>query len=251
MAEAVETLDGWYCLHDLRSIDWKAWKKLSDTERHEAIQEFNELFSEWEQVEAAKKGSQVMYNALGHKADLMFMFLRETTEELSQIETKINKSKLGDFLIREHSYFSVVEMSKYRYQNSDVDPETLPEVQERLYPILPKWKHMSFYPMKRRRIGDENWYRLDIKERSKLLYEHSLTGRQYVDKVKQVTTGSIGFDLWEWGITLFSDDVLQLKKIVYEMRFDEASSKYGEFGDFYVGNYLAKEDLATFLKIEA
>lgn len=250
MAEAVETLDGWYCLHDLRSIDWKAWKQLSTEERNEAIEEFTQLMNEWEQIEAAEKGSQVMYNAIGHKADLMFMFLRETTEELAEIETKINKSKLGDFLITKHSYFSVVEMSKYRYQNSDVDPETLPEVQEKLYPILPKRKHMSFYPMKRRRMGDENWYTLELSDRSKLLYEHSLTGRQYVDKVQQITTGSIGFDLWEWAITLFTDDVIQLKKIVYEMRFDEASSRYGEFGDFYVGNYLSKDELGEYLKID-
>src|SRR5690625_961117 len=249
MVKAVETMDGWYCLHDFRTVDWKAWKAIPQEEREEAIEEFLAIVSEWEEVEEAKKGSQVMYNALGHKADLMWMFLRESTEELAEIETKINKSRLGDFLLREHSYFSVIEMSKYRYQDSDVDPETLPEVQERLRPLLPKRKHMSFYPMKRKRTGHANWYTLEIEKRSKLLYEHSITGRKYLDKVRQITTGSIGFDLWEWAITLFSDDVLQLKKIVYEMRFDEASSVYGEFGDFYVGNYLPKEELANFLQV--
>ncbi len=249
MSKAVETMDGWYCLHDLRTVDWKAWKSLSPEAQQEAIDEFVEILGGWEDLEKAKKGSHVMHNTIGHKADIMWMILRETAEELAEAERQISKSKLGDFLIREYSYFSVVELSKYRYQNSDVDPETLPEVQERLRPILPKRKHMSFYPMSRKREGHANWYTLEMEKRSKLLYEHSITGRKYLDRVRQVTTGSIGFDLWEWGVSLFTDDVLQLKKIVYEMRFDEASSVYGEFGDFFIGNYLPKEKLDEFFKV--
>lgn len=40
---------------------------------------------------------------------------------------------------------------------------------------------------------------------------HGLIGRSYAGKVKQIITGSVGFDDYEWGVTLFSDDVLQFK----------------------------------------
>src|SRR5690625_1664111 len=108
---------------------------------------------------------------------------------------------------------------------------------------------MSFYPMNRRRAQDENWYTLEFDVRGKLLYEHSKTGRKYAGKVKQVVTGSIGFDDWEWGVTLFAHDVLELKKIVYEMRFDEVSSRYGEFGQFFVGAKMEKEELSNYLTV--
>lgn len=249
MVEAVKTFDGWYSLHDLRSIDWTSWKYAKEEERQEAIEEFTELLTKWEAVEEEKKGSHAFYKVIGHKADFMFMFLRPTVEELSEIETEINKSKMGDYLIPAHSYFSVVEISRYRPEKPGEDPEQNPYIQRRLYPTLPKWDYMSFYPMNRRRIGDENWYTLPFETRGKLLQEHANTGKQYAGKVQQVVTGSIGFDEWEWGVTLFAHDVLDLKKIVYEMRFDEVSSRYGEFGDFFVGVKMTKEALPDYLKV--
>ncbi|SFE08397.1 chlorite dismutase [Lentibacillus persicus] len=244
-AEAVKTLDGWYCLHDMRTMDWTSWKKVSNEERLEAIEEFKELLTKWEAVEEAEKGSHALYKIVGQKADLMFMFLRPTMDELSDIETAFNKTKFAEFLIPAHSYVSVVELSQYSGNSSAEDPKT----RERLYPILPKWDYVSFYPMDKRREGEENWYSLSFKERAKLLYEHSKTGRKYAGEVKQIITGSFGFDDWEWGVTLFAHDVLQLKKIVYEMRFDEVSALYGEFGAFFVGNHLPKANIDTYLHV--
>src|SRR5690625_1211807 len=250
MVEAVETMDGWYCLHDTRAIDWSAWKLATSDERKNAIDELRHIVTKWEQVENEEKGSHVVHQVIGQKADLMFMLLRPTVEELIKMENDLNKSAMGEFLIPTHSHFSVIELSKYQPQKDGVDPETLPETQARLKPTLPKWEYISFYPMSRRREGNDNWYTLEKGERGKLLYEHSLTGRKYAGIVKQFITGSIGFDKWEWGVTLFAHDVLQLKKIVYEMRFDEATSRYGEFDDFYIGAYIDKEDLPSLLKVD-
>ncbi|WP_217586368.1 hydrogen peroxide-dependent heme synthase [Lentibacillus saliphilus] len=249
MVEAVETMDGWYTLHDMRTIDWTSWKLASHQEREAALTEFNKILTKWEAVENAQQGSHALYKVVGQKADLMFMLLRPTMEELTEMETELNKSKMGDFLMPAHSYVSVVELAKYRPQKDGVDPETLPETQARLKPILPKWEYMSFYPMNRRREGNDNWYTLEKADRGKLLYEHSMTGRKYAGKVKQIITGSIGFDDWEWGVTLFAHDVLELKKIVYEMRFDEVSSRYGEFGYFFISHYLDKEELPRYFHV--
>lgn len=247
--EAVETMDGWYCLHDFRAIDWTAWKLASESDRNEATQELVEILNEWDTIESDKKGSHAFYQIVGHKADLMFMILRPTMNALGDFETQLNKSKFGDFLVPTYSYVSVVEMSKYRKYPEGVVPEETPEVKERLEPILPKWEHACFYPMNKARGDKHNWYDTDFKERAGLLYDHSKTGRKYAGKVKQLICGSFGFDDWEWGVTLFAHDVLELKKIVYEMRFDEASSLYAEFGEFLVGNILTKESVQDYLKI--
>src|SRR5699024_6396084 len=207
--------------HDMRSINWSKWKQATNEERQQALDEFQDILAGWEQIERQEHGSHAFYQTIGHKADLMFMILRPTMNELLEIETKLNKSSMAAYLLQKHTNFSVIELAKYRPQKDNIDPETLPETQARLKPTLPKWEYISFYPMSRRREGNDNWYTLEKGERGKLLYEHSLTGRKYAGIVKQFITGSIGFDKWEWGVTLFAHDVLQLKKIVYEMRFDE------------------------------
>jgi len=250
MVEAVETMDGWYCLHDMRTIDWHAWRQATNDERTNALTEFQLLLTSWEQVEQDKQGSHVLHQVIGHKADFMLMLLRPTIEDLIEMKNAINKSAMGEFLIQTHSNFSVIELSKYRPEKDGIDPETLPETQARLKPILPKWKYISFYPMSRKRDGDDNWYTLEKSARGKLLYEHSLTGRKYAGKVQQYISGSVGFDKWEWGVTLFAHDVLQLKKIVYEMRFDKATSRYGEFDDFYIGVHLPTNDIPRVFKID-
>ncbi|MFD1020036.1 hydrogen peroxide-dependent heme synthase [Thalassobacillus hwangdonensis] len=247
MPEAAKTLDGWYCLHDFRSIDWTSWKLASSDERESAIHEFNQIIAKWDKTEQHKQGSHALYTIVGQKADFMMMILRPTMEELNEIETEFNKSKLAEFTIPTYSYVSVVELSSYLAKGKDV--ETDPELQARLKPILPKWQYACFYPMDKRRQGEDNWYMLEMEDRSKLMYSHGMIGRQYAGKVRQIITGSVGFDDWEWGVTLFAHDVLQFKKLVYEMRFDEVSARYGEFGSFYVGNLLKKEAIPQFLQV--
>src|SRR5208282_3688535 len=105
----------------------------------------------------------------------------------------------------------------------------------RLFPELPKHRYLCFYPMDRRRGEDRNWYTVPIEERSRQMHEHGLVGRRYAGEVKQIITGSIGFDDWEWGVDLFADDPLVFKKLIYEMRFDEVSAVYALFGQFYIG----------------
>ncbi|MFD1064569.1 hydrogen peroxide-dependent heme synthase [Oceanobacillus locisalsi] len=249
MAEPVVTVDGWSALHDTRHFDWTAWKSISEDERNQAINEFQELIKQWETVEENKEGSHNIFKVVGNKADLMFIFLRETMDELEEIKTAINKTVLGDFLIPGYSYVSIIEMTMHDPMKAGDDRELSPYVKERLKPTMPKWEHACFYPMSRRRDSDANWFTIDKEERTRLLYEHGMTGRQYAGKVKEIITGSIGLDEWEWGVTLFAHDPLQFKKIVYEMRFDEVTTKYAEFGDFIMGNYLATDELGDYLAL--
>ena len=125
----------------------------------------------------------------------------------------------------------------------DVEREN-PHVQKRLYPTLPAdMPYVCFYPMSKRRDAQQNWYTLSLDERSRLMQAHGATGRRYAGRVLQIITGAIGFDAWEWGVTLFARDPLDFKKLVSEMRFDEASSKYAEFGEFFVGKLIPSNSL--------
>lgn len=250
MNEAALTLEGWYALHDFRSIDWAAWRLASESERSRALDELNTFLRQWSVVEEQKQGSTAVYSIVGQKADFVLMHLRETLEELNEIETAFNKTSFASFTYSVYSYVSIVELSNYLAQSgSGADPMQNPDVIARLKPTLPKTNHICFYPMNKRRSGNDNWYMLSMDERRTMMRSHGMIGRQYAGKVKQIITGSVGFDNWEWGVTLFADDALQFKKLIYEMRFDEVSARYAEFGDFYVGNLLNEEKFAAMLSI--
>lgn len=235
MNEAAQTLDGWYALHDFRHIDWTLWKALSPDERKRAEDSMHSYLTSCSAADEQKTGSFAFYSIVGQKADFVMVHLRETLEELNELETEFNKTLFADVTIPAYSYVSIVELSNY-LAKSGGDPMENPEVVARLKPSLPKAKHICFYPMNKRRSGNDNWYMLSMDERRDMMRSHGMIGRSYAGKVKQIITGSVGLDDWEWGVTLFADDALQFKKLVYEMRFDEVSARYGEFGEFYVGN---------------
>jgi chlorite dismutase len=107
--------------------------------------------------------------------------------------------------------------------------------EQRLHPRLPAKRAICFYPMSKRRTHGDNWFALDFEERKHLMAGHARVGRGYAGRVLQLITGSTGLDDWEWGVTLLADDPAALKEIVYEMRFDEVSTRYADFGPFVTG----------------
>lgn len=248
MSEAALTLDGWYILHDYRSMNWAAWKALSEEERQAAIEELQSVLNQWTSVEEQEQGSTGWFTIVGQKADLLFMNLRPTLQDLIDLETAFNKTRFAEFTIPTYSYVSVVELGNY-LPKEGVDPYDDPAIQKRLYPNLPQTSHVCFYPMNKKREGSDNWYSLSMEERRNLMRSHGMIGRKYAGKVIQIICGSVGLDDWEWGVTLFSDDPLQFKKIVYEMRFDEVSARYGEFGEFLVGTRIMQDQLAKYLQV--
>ncbi|MFD1032948.1 hydrogen peroxide-dependent heme synthase [Metaplanococcus flavidus] len=249
MNEAAITLDGWYVLHDFRSMDWVSWKMLEDEERQFAIDEYQAFMDKVNQADDNKTGAHALYSIVGQKADLMLMLLRETMDELNELETEYNKLTLVAYTVPTYSYVSVVELSNYLAGKSDEDPYQNPHVRARLYPELQRSQYICFYPMDKRRDGDDNWYMLPMDTRKELMLSHGKIGRSYAGKVKQIISGSVGFDDYEWGVTLFADDVLQFKKLIYEMRFDEVSARYAEFGSFYVGTRLDAAKFVKFLEV--
>jgi chlorite dismutase len=179
-------------------------------------------------ADALEQGLQVVTAAiLGAKADTCFMVLGENLWDLRKFQSRI---QAAGFVVAE-SYVSVTEVSEYAAGM----PEKM--INDRLFPILPPegMRAFCFYPMSKRRGEEHNWYALPYEEREQLMRQHGASGREFKGRILQVVTGSTGLDDWEWGVTLFGVHVDDLKDCVYTMRFDEASTLYGEFGAFYTG----------------
>lgn len=243
--EVPGTLEGWYVLHDFRRIDWPRWKALSASEQREIVDEAIAFFAGAEAHQDAPEGSSALFTVLGHKADLLILHLRATMDELNALELAFAHTRLADYTVSTYSYLSVTELGQYEAsaRGAGEDPMQSPFVIRRLKPEVPDLKYICFYPMNKLRGETVNWYTLGMDERRLLMREHGGTGRKYHNIVIQMITGSMGFDDWEWGVTLWSDDSLQIKKLVYEMRFDEVSAKYAEFGQFLFGIRLPAAEL--------
>jgi hydrogen peroxide-dependent heme synthase len=247
--QAPETFDGWFALHDFRRIDWAAWNTASAAERDKTVAEARDLIGSFEGVDDAAEGHSTTYRIVGHKADLLMLHMRPEVPLLHELEHRFDQAALAGFTTRPYSYLSVVELSRHGAPEGTAESvEDTPYVQARLKPEIPAHdSHICFYPMSKRREPGENWYTLAPEERGRLMRSHGRIGRRYLDRLTQIVTGSMGLDDWEWGVTLFSDDPLQFKKVIYEMRYDEVSARYAQFGPFFVGVRVRPEDLAGYL----
>jgi hydrogen peroxide-dependent heme synthase len=264
------TLEGSAVLHQFFRFDWKAWKSCADGERKKIAAEAVEPLKILEQPSANSPVHSALFSELGHKGDLILIHFRDSLEALNRLELALAQSRLFDFLIPTHSYVSVVELGLYESTRKTYEaaaakgfephsPEWNAEIaaslergaeamKPRLFPAIPDGKYVCFYPMDRTRTVGANWYTVPFAERQRMMHEHGMIGRRYADQVKQIISGSIGMDDWEWGVTLFADNPVIFKKLIYEMRFDEVSAIYALFGQFYVGLRLPPEKLPGWLE---
>jgi peroxiredoxin len=248
-----QTLEGFYVLHDVYTVDWPGWRALGASERSAAADEAAAWLGESE----ALRGDSALYSVLTQKGDLMFVHYRETPDALNAAELGLRQTRLYEFLRPAYSYFSVIEVSLYEVMamamrrvadrglergTPEFDAAMEEEIgrqkermNERLFRDIPPHHYICFYPMNKRRGEQVNWYSLPLAERRAMMRSHGTIGHKYHETVTQVIAGSVGLDDWEWGVSLHCDDALTFKKLIYEMRFDPASALYAEFGPFYVG----------------
>jgi peroxiredoxin len=260
---APNTLEGFSILHQFFRVRRREWNALAATDRAGAIEQAREVFAAMERRE---DGQSAIFRQLGHKGDLIAIHFRRGLDDLAEAQSQVAGLALAEFLDLSNSYLSVVEIGLYestvrlhaelaRQGLKPHSPQwraaTEAELSDqaaklagRLWTRIPDRRYVCFYPMNKRRQGADNWYMLPIEERQRLMHEHGLIGRRYAGQVNQVISGSVGFDDWEWGVDLFADDPLVFKRLVYEMRFDESSARYAEFGPFQVAIRLPLSDLA-------
>lgn len=261
------TLDGSSALHQMFHVKWDEWLDTDLTTRHHIAAEAVEWLN---RAIAAPAGSQsAAFAMLGHKGDLMLVHFRPDFPALLAAQREIQGLRLARYLDLHTSYVSVVELGLYEstrklYEDlgaRGLTPNT-PEFDHaaaeildrqrkamavRLSPEIPSSPYLCFYPMDKKRGEAKNWYSLPFADRQRMMHEHGMIGRKYAGIVKQVISGSIGFDDWEWGVDLFADSPLPFKQLIYEMRFDEASADYGLFGPFFIALRLPGDGLSQWL----
>jgi chlorite dismutase len=258
------TLEGSALLHQMFQIDWAAWRKLAAHQRQSLLEEASTNL-------AAMGEDSALVSLFGHKGDFMLIHFRPDFPALSEAEWSVRRWGLWEFCRQTTSYTSVVELGLYESTGKvygglleqGIEPHTEPWNQgiaetlerqrnamaPRLYPKVPPAPYVCFYPMDRKRGEEKNWYSLPLADRAKMMHEHGMIGRRYAGEVRQIISGSIGFDDWEWGVDLFAEDPLVFKKLIYEMRFDPVSAIYALFGSFYIGIRKQPSDLVHLLTI--
>ena len=263
------TLEGSSLLHQFFRFDWKSWRATPQADRDRIAAQAVSALTALERKEPNAPIQTALFSQLGHKSDLILMHFRESFEALNQVELDLAQTELYDFLDLRHSYVSVVELGLYESSRKTWEaasakglepntPEFRAEVSAslerastamapRLFPAVPEAKYMCFYPMDRLRGEAKNWYTVPFADRQRMMHDHGLIGRRYGDVVKQIISGSIGIDDWEWGVDLFAEDPVVFKKLIYEMRFDEVSAVYALFGQFFLGVRLPIENLTAWL----
>src|SRR5580692_8122936 len=254
LPEVPLTTEGYSVLHQMMRFRWTAWRALPDATRSAIAQEAGAVLGG---MEHNSSGQSALFSLIGHKGDLMLVHFRKSFADLNQAELKLAGLRLSDYLEPTSSYLSIIELGLYdstlkiykELTDQGIQPHSdqwkaeiecklnrhREAMHPRLFPEIPPNRYICFYPMDRKRGEDKNWYTLPIEERARQMNDHGMVGRRYAGEVKQIITGSIGFDDWEWGVDLFADNPLVFKKLIYEMRFDHVSAVYALFGAFYVG----------------
>jgi hydrogen peroxide-dependent heme synthase len=262
------TLEGSSLLHQFFRFDWKAWRATPQADRDRIAAQAVDALKTLERAHPDAPARSALFSQLGHKGDLILIHFRDSLEALNQVELDLAQTELYGYFTPTHSYVSVVELGLYESSRKtyeaagDLEPHS-PEwnaqiaaslkrgadaMAPRLFPAVPDAKYLCFYPMDRKRGEQINWYTVPFAERQRMMHEHGMIGRRYADQVKQIISGSIGMDDWEWGVDLFAEDPVVFKKLIYEMRFDEVSAVYALFGQFYIGVRLPVERLHPWLE---
>ncbi len=258
-----ESLEGWSLLHLMYRVRW-------DRVRGRSAEELQRLADDAvSRLVEPDAGPTAFVQMLGHKADLMLVLFRRGFDALADAQLRLAQTELYDLLEPTTSYVSIVELGMYEMTakiheqlgakfkpgsdefeqafDAEMESQRL-RVTGRLFLEVPKWRYVCFYPMNKRRGESVNWYSEPFERRAAMMREHGMIGRHYAGKVTQVISGSIGYDDWEWGVDLFAQDPLVFKKLIYEMRFDEASAKFAEFGPFYTGLQFSATELGSFIR---
>jgi len=255
---SLELEQGWHCSHFFYRFDRAALLELSSAAIESGRDELVAILDPAAAHSPIRLQSSIVS---GHKADFALMLMDPHPLKIDAVHQRLLATPLGPVLTPTYSFVSVTEVSEYVPTAEQYAQRLLLEGEQegspafnaklkayegrlpamnrqRLTPDLPPWPSTCFYPMNKKRKVGENWFTTPLSERNRLMAEHARSGMKFAGKVSQLITVGVGYEDWEWGVTLWARNPQYLKEIVYQMRFDEASARYAEFGPFYT-SYVA------------
>ena len=262
--------EGWHCSHLYYEFDRSLLSQIDGSEQLRGCKEVDEVLCP-DRIGAPKRLQTSIVS--GHKADFGLMIMDPNPLVVDSVHQKLMATKLGPAITPTYSFVSVSEVSEYvptveQYAENLVTKEGLEKDStpfkkkveayekrlpimnhQRLTPDFPDWPATCFYPMNKKRKVGENWFTLSLDQRRELMAEHAISGMKFMGKVSQLITVGLGFDDWEWGVTLWAKNPEFLKDIVYKMRFDEASARYAEFGAFYASYVCSPKEMLRHCQI--
>jgi hydrogen peroxide-dependent heme synthase len=245
---------GWHCSHLYYSWNRAALAQMPREEISAGIAEITAVLDPAGNEAPLRLQTSIVS---GHKADFGLMIMDPDPLKVERVNQRLLASPLGRALMPSYSFISITEISEYVPSVEQFGQRLIAEGEtadsptyaakvegyanrldgmnrQRLTPDFPAYPNTCFYPMNKKRKTGENWFTLSKEERNALMSEHARSGMAFAGKVSQLITVALGFDDWEWGVTLWAANPEYLKDIVYRMRFDEASARYAEFGPFIV-----------------
>ena len=266
-ADQLTPADGWHCSHFFYKFDRTRLQNLSPAELESGKTAFSQTLSPSSPNAPVRLQTAI---SSGHKSDFTLMMMDPDPLKIQAIHQQLLASPLGTAIEATWSYVSLTEISEYvqsidqyrdRLRLAGEDQGTIDKKaaayqgrlgkmnHQRLTPNFPDYPVTCFYPMNKWRYPGANWFTLSSSERNKLMSEHAHSGIKFAGKVSQLISVGVGLDDWEWGVTLWATNPLYLKQIVYDMRFDEASAKYAEFGPFYTSYIATPEKILSHCRV--
>lgn len=265
----INLTEGWHCLHAFYRISQKELNQIDAKQRARGRDELTQILDPTREGAPQRLQTSVVS---GQRADLAVMIMDPDPLVIDSVAQSLRSSSLGPALEPAYSFVSISEVSEYvptveQYAERLIKEGSTPDDaayqakvtayeqrlpvmnKQRLYPEFPTLPVTSFYPMNKIRHPLANWYTEPFSSRTAMMAEHATSGIKFAGRVSQLITAATGFDDWEWGVTLWARAPEHIKEIVYTMRFDLASARYAEFGQFYVSYVLSPADAVAHLKL--
>ncbi len=266
---SLELEQGWHCSHLYYRFDRAALAGMNETQIQQGARTvIGALAPDSPEAPLRLQTSIVS----GHKADFGLMVMDTCPLRIDAVNQQLMSSQLGPALQQTYSFVSVTEISEYvpsieQYAErliAEGEQRDSPSFQakikaydarlpamnnQRLTPEFPPWPATCFYPMNKKREVGENWFLTPFSARNRMMSEHARSGMAFAGKVSQLITVGVGYEDWEWGVTLWARNPEFLKDIVYSMRFDEASARYAEFGPFYTSYITSAEEMLKHCRV--
>ena len=265
---SIELTEGWHCSHLYYEFNRQLLATMTAAEIAQGRDELTAILDP-----AAEDPERLQVSIVsGNKADFGLMLMDPNPLAIDNVHQRLQASTLGPALRSTYSFISVSEVSEYVPSLEQYGERLVREGEEagseayeaklnayakrepmmrkqRLTPDFPEWPATCFYPMNKKRKVGENWFMLPFADRNALMAEHARSGMAFAGKVSQLITVGVGFEDWEWGVTLWARNPEYLKDIVYRMRFDEASARYAEFGPFYTSYICSATDMLDHCRV--